>query len=41
LASFGADPGLGRFQRCLAEHGIHHAVSRVNNPQTNGKAERL
>jgi putative transposase len=38
---FGADPGLGRFQRFLAERGIRHVVSRVNNPQTNGKAERL
>jgi putative transposase len=38
---FGADPGLGRFQEFLIAHGIHHAVSRVNNPETNGKAERL
>ena len=38
---FGAGPGLGRFQQFLAEHGIRHVVSRVNNPQTNGKAERL
>ncbi|MGC2035423.1 MAG: DDE-type integrase/transposase/recombinase [Thermoplasmata archaeon] len=38
---FEADPGLGQFQVFLAEHGIHHAVSRVNNPETNGKAERL
>jgi putative transposase len=38
---FGADPGLGRFQEFLAARGIRHVVSRVNNPQTNGKAERL
>jgi putative transposase len=38
---FGADPGLGRFQQFLHQHGIHHVVSRVNNPQTKGKAERL
>lgn len=38
---FGADPELGRFPRFLAERGIRHVVSRVNNPQTNGKAERL
>ncbi len=38
---FGADPGLGRFQEFLAQHGIRHVVSRVNNPETNGKAERL
>jgi putative transposase len=37
----GADPGLGRFQRFLGERGIRHVVSRVNNPETNGKAERL
>jgi hypothetical protein len=38
---FGADPGLGRFQPFLAEHGIHPAASRVNNPEPNGKVERL
>jgi putative transposase len=38
---FGADPNLSRFQEFLTEHGIRHVVSRVNNPQTNGKAERL
>ncbi|MGI0156826.1 MAG: DDE-type integrase/transposase/recombinase, partial [Thermoplasmata archaeon] len=37
----GADPGLSRFQEYLAGHGIRHVVSRVNNPETNGKAERL
>ena len=37
----GNDPGLGRFQKFLAHEGIRHVVSRVNNPQTNGKAERL
>lgn len=37
----GAAPGLDRFQRFLAEQGIRQVVSRVNNPQTNGKAERL
>ena len=37
----GSDPGLGRFQQFLEEEGIRHVVSRVNNPQTNGKAERL
>jgi putative transposase len=35
------DPGLTRFQAFLQQHGIRHVVSRVNNPQTNGKAERL
>ena len=38
---YGADPGLGRFQQFLSERGIRHVVSRVNNPETNGKAERL
>jgi putative transposase len=38
---FGADPSLGRFQEYLVSRGIRHVVSRVNNPQTNGKAERL
>jgi putative transposase len=38
---FGADPSLGRFQQFLSERGIRHVVSRVNNPETNGKAERL
>ena len=37
----GADPGLGRFQEFLLRQGIRHVVSRVNNPETNGKAERL
>ena len=37
----GSDPGLGRFQEFLERQGIRHVVSRVNNPQTNGKAERL
>lgn len=31
----------GRFQQFLAEHGIRHVVSRLKNPQTNGKLERL
>lgn len=33
--------GEAQFQRFLAERGIRHVVSRVNNPQTNGKLERL
>jgi transposase InsO family protein len=33
--------GQGQFQRFLKERGIHHVVSRVNHPQTNGKLERL
>jgi hypothetical protein len=37
----GADPGLGQFQEFLASRSIRHVVSRVNSPQTNGKAERL
>ena len=35
------DAGPGQFQRFLAEHGIRHVVSRRQNPQTNGKLERL
>jgi putative transposase len=35
------DPVPGQFQRFLAEHGIRHVVSRFQNPQTNGKLERL
>ena len=37
----GAEPFLGEFQEFLAARGIRHVVSRVNNPQTNGKVERL
>lgn len=37
----GEERGPNAFQRFLAEHGIRHVVSRVNHPQTNGKAERL
>ena len=29
-----------KFEKFLAEKGIKHVVSRVNNPQTNGKLER-
>jgi putative transposase len=35
------DAGPGQFQQFLAAHGIRHVVSRLNNPQTNGKLERL
>ncbi|MGI0053628.1 MAG: hypothetical protein ACREC5_03560 [Thermoplasmata archaeon] len=35
------DPEPGRFQRFLSEKGIRHVVSRFQNPQTNGKLERL
>ena len=35
------DPAPGRFQRFLAEQGLRHVVSRFQNPQTNGKCERL
>ena len=35
------DPSPGRFQEYLARQGVRHVVSRVNNPQTNGKLERL
>jgi transposase InsO family protein len=31
----------GQFQEFLREQGIRHVVSRVNNPQTNGKLERF
>ena len=31
----------GRFQEYLARQGIRHVVSRLQNPQTNGKLERL
>ena len=31
----------GRFQEYLARQGICHVVSRLQNPQTNGKLERL
>ena len=34
-------PGVSQFQRYLQEQGIHHAVSGVRHPQTNGKLERL
>ena len=34
-------PEPGQFQRFLAERGIRHVVSRFQNPQTNGKLERL
>jgi len=37
----GEERGPNAFQRFLLERGIRHVVSRVNNPQTNGKAERL
>jgi putative transposase len=37
----GGDPTDGQFQTFLREPGIRHVVSRVNNPQTNGKLERL
>lgn len=33
--------GEAQFQRFLHRRGIHHVVSRVRNPQTNGKLERL
>jgi transposase InsO family protein len=35
------DAGPGQFQQFLAQHGIRHVVSRLKNPQTNGKLERL
>lgn len=35
------EPSEGRFQRFLAGKGIRHVVSRAQNPQTNGKLERL
>jgi putative transposase len=35
------EPSPGRFQQFLAERGLRHVVSRVQNPQTNGKLERL
>ena len=35
------DAGPGRFQQFLVEQGIRHVVSRLKNPQTNGKLERL
>jgi putative transposase len=35
------DPDAGRFQQFLASRGIRHVVSRFQNPQTNGKLERL
>jgi len=33
--------GYGQFERHLMRLGIRHVVSRVNNPQTNGKLERF
>ena len=38
---FYAQQGESEFERHLEELGIEHVVSRVNNPQTNGKLERL
>jgi transposase InsO family protein len=35
------EPGTASFQKFLAKQGIRHVLSRVNNPQTNGKVERL
>lgn len=37
----GVAVGYGQFERHLMQLGIRHVVSRVNNPQTNGKVERL
>ncbi len=37
----GRELGETEFQAYLREQGIQHVVSRVNNPQTNGKLERL
>ncbi len=37
----GKNAGESQFQAFLATQAIHHAVSRANNPQTNGKLERL
>lgn len=37
----GKSVGTSQFQAFLARQGIRHVVSRVNNPQTNGKLERL
>ena len=37
----GREEGETEFQRFLKEQGIRHVVSRVNNPQTNGKLERF
>ncbi len=37
----GREWGETIFQAYLREEGIQHVVSRVNNPQTNGKLERL
>jgi putative transposase len=37
----GIEMGEGEFHRFLAEQGVRHVVSRRNNPQTNGKLERL
>ena len=37
----GRDRGETQFQVFLREQGIQHVVSRVNNPQTNGKLERF
>ena len=33
--------GLTSFEKYLIEHDIHHILSRVNHPQTNGKVERF
>ena len=38
---FYAHNGTSEFEHHLEGHGIQHVVSRVNNPQTNGKLERL
>ena len=37
----GKERGETEFERYLKEEGVRHVVSRVNNPQTNGKIERL
>lgn len=37
----GAVRGESGFERFLREKGVRHIVSRVKNPQTNGKLERL
>lgn len=37
----GVRPSENQFQRFLREQGFRHVVSRVNNPQTNGKLERF
>ncbi len=37
----GRERGETEFERYLKEEGVRHVVSRVNNPQTHGKIERL